>query len=166
MIQSREWGRDERSESWGVASSRRAWQVQQRLFGSPLVLRKGCRGRIYDLTTSLRLQCDEQQPKDGWSGSGNTRKMTKFRYKRGLWETRLKQNQSVVTRKEVPEKTIRFGVWDLRYRGRMTGLEPRWGLRMRDMDLSAQRDKWTQKTELVSYDYKEKWKTRVLEAHT
>lgn len=108
----------------------------------------------------------------GWQRSGMTARWRKpqtwvvatgIRWKTRLWETPLKEEiQNVVTRKEVTEKTLRLGAWDLKIRGRMTALEPRWGLRMRDVDLSAQRDKWNQKMKSVSREYKKKGKTWVL----
>lgn len=57
--------------------------------------------------------------------SGCTKNMTKVRCREDF-ETQLKEkNQSVVTRKDGAEETIMFGVWDLKNRGRVTGLEPR-----------------------------------------
>lgn len=138
---------------------------------------------IYVFETALWLQCHEQAKKVersgdgrplwqvqaawGWQRSGMTARWrgpqtwvvaSEIRWKTGLWETPLKEeNQNVVTRKEVPEKTLGLGAWDLKIRGRMTAWEPSWGLKMRDVDLSAQRDKWNQ-TKSVSREYKKKGK--------
>lgn len=72
------------------------------------------------------------------------------------------RNQVEETRKAVPESTFRFGVLKLKNRGRIRGLQPGWGLRARDTDLSAQRNKWNQQMELVSCKHNRKMRERSL----
>lgn len=88
---------------------------------------------IYILTTSLWLQCDEQT-----RGGGEWRREHQFggysatQAARGRWHGSGMaagtkdpdyRNQVEETRKAVPESTFRFGVLNLKNRGRIRGLQ-------------------------------------------
>lgn len=72
------------------------------------------------------------------SSPGCRRKMTQIRD--GCWNqgpdlSGCYRNQMGETRKAVPQRTFRFGAMNLKNRGRIRGLQPRWSLRARDTDL-------------------------------